>query len=100
MQIDTKPSKTFKQYYQENVDFREKFKKHQNEKVSCEICGATCCRGGLAKHKQSKKHLKAVEAKANTPIVANIDQTYNVVLDLSNVASKEKFLNFLKNLEN
>ncbi len=68
------PSRTKKEYYNDNIDFyKQKFKeyreankellyKNASEKIECE-CGSFIRRGDLLRHKKSQKHIKLMETK-------------------------------------
>ena len=64
-------SKTFKQYYDENPEFRKRHLKKLGEKVTCE-CGVVSSRNNLTRHKKSKVHENRMcEMKKNRRDIIN-----------------------------
>jgi hypothetical protein len=53
------PSRTRKEYYEENID---KIKEHQKEIITCE-CGGKFTRTNLSQHRKSKKHLNFISTQ-------------------------------------
>jgi len=65
------PSRTLKQYYEDNrdeiieyqkqhyQDNRDKIKEKRKEKVNCDNCGSIVRKSDIAKHKKSKKCMEA-----------------------------------------
>ncbi len=56
------PKKTFKQYYDEDPEFRKRHLQRMLEKVPCE-CGFVTRRNNLSKHRKSRNHEKRMETK-------------------------------------
>ena len=61
-QQEMKKPKTFKEYYA-NPEYRKRHLAYISEKVECPDCGFMVVRCGLARHKTSKKHEKAMALK-------------------------------------
>jgi phosphatidate phosphatase PAH1 len=58
--METKPvkkNKTYKDYYQNDEEYRTKQKKYLATKIKCE-CGAICARSYLAEHRKKPIHAK------------------------------------------
>ena len=51
--------------YQRDPEFKKRILNYLAIKQECEICGAKVGRANFARHRQSKKHIKAVEAELN-----------------------------------
>lgn len=58
----SKSTKTFKQYYHEDPEFRKRHLKKMLEKVPCE-CGFVTARNNLSKHRKSRNHQRRMEQK-------------------------------------
>ena len=92
---ENKKSKTFKDRYQ-NKDFKEKHLKYIQEKLACE-CGLMVSRVAIAKHRRTKKHLKAVEAIEAKKPVEHTDVKIDEAIDffetmLEALRSKQKYM--------
>jgi len=48
---------TFKEYYDNDLDFRERHKNYMLQPVKC-ICGCTVLRNHMSRHKKTKKHIE------------------------------------------
>jgi hypothetical protein len=57
------PPKTFKQYYDEDPDFKARHKAYISQHTNCE-CGCSIVRSNMSKHKKSDKHKKRMEKQA------------------------------------
>ena len=47
--------------YRNDPEFREKCLQRLKEKVKCEVCGSTVTKANIYRHKQSRKHIRALE---------------------------------------
>lgn len=54
--------KTFKEYYDEDEEFKKKHLERLNEKIECE-CGFITARANYTRHKKSHLHIKKMEEK-------------------------------------
>lgn len=61
-----KPKQTFKEYYDQNPEFRERHIQKLKAKVTCE-CGFVTSKGNLKRHMQSGNHLKRMHDKPKNP---------------------------------
>lgn len=52
---NVKPKKSFKEYYNENPEFRERHQKRMKEKIKCD-CGYSVSRSNMSKHLKTLKH--------------------------------------------
>ena len=58
--MTTSKYKTFKEYYNEDPEFRRRQLERLAEKVECE-CGYVCAKGNLSRHRKSHIHIEKME---------------------------------------
>lgn len=69
----------FREYYNNDPEFREKIKNYKSEKIRCE-CGKDVSRSNMSAHKRSDAHKKYVEE--------NVDVTTNEINKLKERIAK------------
>jgi septal ring factor EnvC (AmiA/AmiB activator) len=61
----TKKHKTYKEYYQEDEEFRNRQKKYLAERIMCE-CNTWCTRAHIATHRRTNLHKNRLERLSKT----------------------------------
>lgn len=82
--------KTFKEYYDEDSEFRKKHLQRLNEKIECE-CGFMTARCNLSRHKKSHIHLQKMQKIQKNNKIQELKQEKEIIEDKISRLDKKKF---------